>query len=628
MNKIAALSNLTVEDAEKRISYAGRGLRLVWEAVGPWALAWGALLVVQGLLPAAIVYLTKWLVDSVAAAVNGGTSWEVVQMVLVPAALMGSLMILQRVLGSLSSWVSTAQSELVRDHIKGLIHEKAAAVDYGFYESAEYYDRLEQANSQASSRSLALLRNIGNLLQGLVTFLSIGLILIQYGILLPLVLVISTLPALYVIVRHNRRHHSWWERTTADRRWARYFDIMLTKRDPAAEVRLFELGRHFRSNYQDLRKRLREERIALIRDQSLATLGAGTLAILVTAATMVWMGWRALRGLATLGDLALFYQAFQKGQGLMRTLLSSMGEIYTNTLFLEHLFELLEQDIYITDPADPIPMPNQVRKGIDFQDVTFRYPETERTALENFSLHIPAGKTISIVGSNGAGKSTLIKLLCRFYDPEAGSIKLDGVDLRSYPVKELRRQVSVLFQTPVRYHATAAHNISLGDLAGDYDDAVIEKAARGAGAHELIEGLPKKYDTLLGKWFTDGTDLSGGEWQRVSLARAFLREAQVVVLDEPTSHMDSWAENAWLKRFKSMVKDRTAIIVTHRFTTAMLADVIHVMEDGHIVETGSHEELLRQGGRYAESWTTQHQQDGSPSSSVRAANSSEVEALT
>lgn len=590
-----------------KLSYVSPALRLAWKAAGGWTLAWISLLFVQGLLPAAIVYLTKWLVDSVAAAVGNGVAWSNVASVLFPAALMAGLMLLQRILGSLTSWIRTAQAELVQDHIKGLIHEKAARVDYGFYESADYYDQLEQANSQASGRTLSLMQNLGGVLQGTVSLLSIAAILFSYSIWLPVALIVSTLPAFPILLHHNRKYHTWWKRMTENRRWAQYFDVMLTLQSAAAEVRINNLGPFFTSSYQKLRKRLRTERLTLMRKQAVANLGAAAITLLVTGLTMAWIVWRSLRGLATLGDLALFYQAFNQGQTMMSTLLRNAGEIYTNTLFLEHLFNFLEQESNVLDPDRPAVFPASPTQGWRFEEISFTYPGNERPALENFSLHVPAGKIVAIVGENGAGKSTLIKLLCRFYDPDKGRITIDGIDIRDLAQQDLRRHISVMFQFPVRYQTTAAENIKLGDLDADHGPDEVERAARAAGAHDLIMRLPDQYNTLLGRWFAHGSELSGGEWQRVALARAFLRKAPIVVLDEPTSFMDTWAEQEWLKRFKHLVAGRTALIITHRFTTALQADIIYVMDRGHLVESGTHEELLDLGGRYATSWNAQMQ---------------------
>jgi ATP-binding cassette subfamily B protein len=289
----------------------------------------------------------------------------------------------------------------------------------------------------------------------------------------------------------------------------------------------------------------------------------------------------------------------------MGTLFENLGEIYSNSLFLSDLFEFLALEPKVTDPIQPVPIPVAVKEGIRFEQVTFHYPGNQRVALTNFDLLIPAGSIIAIVGANGAGKSTLVKLLCRFYDPDKGRVLLDGVDLRRFSLQDLRRKITILFQEPVDYQYSFSENISIGDLSVEKDSGKIERAARAAGADKIIEGLPQGYDTLLGKWFKGGTELSVGEWQRLALARAYWRQAPILVLDEPTSAMDPWAEHDWLQRFRKLAADHTTLIITHRFTTAMYADTIHVMENGSIVESGSHTELLALGGRYAQSWQDQ-----------------------
>jgi ATP-binding cassette subfamily B protein len=594
-----------LRDAKVQLAYLPRTLRLVWGAARGWTTAWAALLLVQGLLPIATVYLTGQLVDGLVAVVDTGGDWATVQPIVILALLMAGVLVLTELLQSVGNWVQTVQSDLIQEYISALVHKKSTSVDLAFYESWEYYDQLHRARDDAGSRPLALLESVGELLQNLVTLIAMSALLVQYGVWVPFVLLIGTLPALFVVLRSNWRYHQWWHRTTADRRWTEYYDWMLTDSDAAAEVRLFGLGPHFGSVFRDLNRRLRRDQLRLIKDQSLAQLAAAAGGLLISGAVLAWMGWRAIQGLVTLGDLALFYQAFQRGQSLMRSLLSNVGQIYTNSLFLSNLFAFLELKSQVVDPPDPTPAPATVKQGIRFREVAFAYPGSERMALRGFDLNIQAGQVVAIVGDNGAGKSTLVKLLCRFYDPQSGSIELDGVDLRDFAVDQLRRMVTVLFQWPVGYHATAGQNIALSDLSAAPETGAIEAAARGAGAHELIMGLPQGYETLLGKWFANGTDLSGGEWQRVALARAFLRRSPLLILDEPTSFMDSWAEAEWLDRVRTLVEGRTALIITNRFTTAMRADVIHMMRQGRIVESGSHEELLAQDGLYAQSWIAQ-----------------------
>lgn len=582
----------------------GRSLSLVWAAAPRWTALWGGLLIFQGLLPAATVYLSRILVDSLVT-LRGNATWAQIQHTLGWVALMGGLLLLTTLFQELATWVRTAQSELVKDHISTQIHQQSAAVDFSFYESPDYYDRLHRAQVDAQYRPLALLENVGTCLQNSLTLGAMVLVLLPFGVWLPLALLTSTLPAFYVVLRYSLQQHQWWLQTTAEERRAWYYNWLLTAKNNAAELRLFGLGDHFRTAYQQVRQQLREQRLRLLQSQSLAELGASLIALLVTGLTLTWMVWRFIQGQGTLGDLALFYQAFNQSQSVMRSLLQNLGQVYTNSLFLSSLFEFLALDPQVIDPPNPLAV--SLEREIRFQQVTFSYPGSERVALKDFDLQIPAGQIVAIVGNNGAGKSTLLKLLCRLYDPQAGHIEMDGIDLRRVSVAQLRRQITVLFQDPVHYNATAADNIALGYLEAQPTREQVVAAAQGSGAEQPILRLPQGYDTLLGRWFSGGTDLSGGEWQRLSLARAFLRQSALVILDEPTSAMDSWAEADWLKRLRSLVAGRTAIIITHRFTTAMCADIIHVMVDGQIVESGDHEQLLAQEGYYAQSWKVQMQ---------------------
>ena len=262
-------------------------------------------------------------------------------------------------------------------------------------------------------------------------------------------------------------------------------------------------------------------------------------------------------------------------------------------------------NVPVEPSGEQITVVEDLRREIRFNGVTFRYPESERKALDNFNLRIRAGQIAAIVGPNGAGKSTLVKLLCRFYDPESGRIDIDDVDLRQIDTRSLRRLITVLFQEPVHYNMSVSENVELGDLESNSTSNEIRAALAAAGAEEIVERLPDGFRSLLGRWFAGGSELSVGEWQRIALARAFLRRAPLIILDEPTSALDPWAEADWLRRFRDLAAGRTAIIITHRFTTAMHADVIHVLDEGHIVESGSHYELLERNGRYAESWSTQ-----------------------
>ena len=594
--------------AVAQLPYLPRALALVWEVARPWTAAWIVLLIVQGLLPAATVYLTKLVVDGVVNAVNSGSSWQSpgwgVSRVLVLLAILAGVLLLMEVVRAGINWVRAVQTELLRDHLTALIHQKSIAVDLAFYELSDYYDHLHRARLEASYRPVALLGNLGALLQHGITLLAMGAILIPLGPWLALALGLSTLPALYVVVHYALAEHQWRQRATADDRRAWYYDWVMTTAEAAAELRLFGIGGYFQTAYNALRGRLRRERLELTRKQSLAELGASLAALIVIGAAMGWMVWRALHGLVTLGELALIYAAFNQGQGLMRTLLENAGQLYANSLFLGSLFEFLALKPLVVevDPARAKRV-DRVETGISFNRVSFSYPGATARALDDFSMFVPAGKIVAIVGPNGAGKSTLVKLLCRFYDPHRGSVEIDEIDVKQIPVAQLRSSITVLFQQPFHYSATVRENVEYGSLGANGGDVLA--AIRAAGAEDIVARLPQHEETLLGRWFAGGTELSVGEWQRIALARAFLRRAPIMILDEPTSALDPWAEAEWLQRFRQLAQGRTSIIITHRFTTAMHADIIHVMHEGQIVESGSHARLIEQNGLYAESWTRQ-----------------------
>jgi ATP-binding cassette subfamily B protein len=521
--------------------------------------------------------------------------------------MMATLLLLVALLGYAADLVRTVQAELVKDHISGLIHKQSVAADLAFYDNPDYYDRLYRAQSHALDRPLTLLESLGGVFQNSLTLVAMVLVLVPYGIWLPIALLASSLPAFYIVIDHKLRFHRWRRKNTESERRTWYYNWLLTDREAAAELRIFDLGAHFQSLYQLLRGKLRNERIQLAWNQGIAELAAVSVSLIIAGLSLAWMLWKAIQGSLTLGDLALFYQAFQRGQSLMGSLFENLGEVYSDSLFLSDLFEFLELKPQVTGPTQPAPMPVTLKEGIRFEQVTFQYPGNQGFALRNFDLTIPSGSVVAIVGTNGAGKSTLVKLLCRFYDPDIGRVLMDGVDLRDFNLRDLWRQITILFQEPVNYQSTFGENIALGDLSAANDPGRIEHAARAAGADKLIDKLSQGYDTLLGKWFKDGTDLSVGEWQRLALARAYWRQAPILILDEPTSAMDPWAEHDWLQRFRKLADGQTALMITHRFTTAMYADIIHVMDDGCIVESGSHTELLALGGRYAQSWQAQMQ---------------------
>ena len=583
--------------------YLPRAISLVWRAAPRLTMAWLTMVLVLGLLPAFTVWFSKPLVNSITEAMASHGDPEAVMKVVSYALLMAGLILTGELLRAVGNWIRTAQAELVGAYISGLIHQQSVAVDMAFYDLPAYFDHLHRARYEAGHRPLALLESLGGMLRNGITLVSLAILLIPYAWWLPLVLVGGTLPALYVVLDHTLKQHVWRLKATADERRTWYFDWLLTSRETAAELRLFNLGSLLQNAYQALRTRLREQRLKLIRNEAVAGLVAGTAGLVAAGAAMAWMGWRALQGHATLGDLALFFQAFSRGQGLMRTLLEDLGRIYGNSLFLGDLFQFLELKPRVVDPSAKTILPISSTKGaIRFENVWFHYPVSQRPILKGLNMTVEPGQIVAIVGANGAGKSTMMKLLFRFYDPVEGRITLDGTDLRQFSLADLRTRVTAMFQEPVNYSATVAENIALSPHAEQ--DAPMQAAAQAAGADKVIEHLPDGYQTLLGIWFKGGTDLSVGEWQRLALARAFLRPAPVLVLDEPTSAMDPWAESQWLRTLRKATCGRTVLLITHRLTTAMTADVIYVMESGRVVESGTHAELIVSGGAYADSWQT------------------------
>jgi ATP-binding cassette subfamily B protein len=590
--------------AATQLRYLPRTWRLVRAAAGGWTPLWLALVVLQGVVPPAVVVLTRPAVDALALAVQtAGASGLGDALVLLGA--MAGLLVAGEILHAACDWAAAVQAKRVEDHLGGLIHEQAVAVDLAFYEWPEFHDHLHRARDEARYRPVALLANAGALLQSLVTLAGMAAILATYGVWIALALVASTLPALAVLLRFALRQHRWRIRATADERRADYHDWVLTSSDAAAELRAFGLGTRLRAQYRALRSRLTGEQLDIARSQALAEAGASLVALAVAAACVAWMGWRAIDGTATLGDVALFYAAFTQGQRMMRTLLASVGMGYYNVLFLGNLFAYLDLRPTLVDRG--VAMPAAAAReapGLDVRlaGVTFRYPGASAPALKDLDLHVGAGEVAAIVGANGAGKSTLVKLLCRLYDPDAGRILLGGADLREMKLDHVREAVTVLFQDPFRFNETIAGNIALGREAAAHE---IAKAARAAGADTIAARHEKGYETLLGRWFEGGVDVSVGEWQRIALARALLRRAPVIVLDEPTSALDPWTEAGWLDRFRAVAAGRTAIVITHRFSTAMRADVIFVMHEGRVDERGTHDELVARGGRYAASWHAQ-----------------------
>ena len=582
-------------------------LRLVWQSAPGWTMASLALLVVQGALPLVSLYLMKLVVDAVTTALETPDKGAAFEQAALLIGLMGGVALVGAVARSIAGLVSEAQGQVVTDHMSDLLHAKSIEVDLEYYESAQYYDKLHRAQREAPYRPVRIVNGLVRVAQSGISLLAMAGLLFSFHWGIAAILFVAAIPGLFVRLRYAGQTYRWQRRSTPAERQAWYFHWMLTGDVHAKEIRQFGLGPLFRRRFRDLRQQLRREKIEIATRRSVAELVSQASATIAVFGSYAFIAYRTVQGAITLGDLVMYYQAFQRGQSFLREIMSGLAGLYEDNLFLSNLHEFFELKSKVVEPRHPRPVPQPMQTGLAFDHVSFRYPTGTREVLEDISLHIRPGEVVALVGENGSGKTTLIKLLCRLYDPASGTITLDGVDLRQLETTALRREISVIFQDYAQYHLTARENIWFGNVALPPDEERIAAAARHAGADEVITGLPQGYETILGKWFENGEELSVGEWQKVALARAFMRDTQIIVLDEPTSALDAQAEYEVFKKFRQLAAGRTAILISHRFSTVRMADRIFVLEGGRIIESGAHDDLVRLGGTYARLFETQAQ---------------------
>lgn len=577
-------------------------VQLAWRASPGWAIAWFTCLVAQTVPQIGLVLLARRLVDALTNSTTASTasSSNLASLFLI---LLG-LLLLQEMLSGLASFVTERQAQRIQDFIQGIVHAQATSLDLAFFDTPEYFDNLYRAQNDTYFRPASVVQSLGTLGQQLISTVAMGIILLQFGWLIPVLLILSVAPSVIVLLLCTRQRQAFRRESTVDERRARYFSLLLTSRDAACEVRLFDLGPSFQTLFEAIRSSLRKGERKLAARQLRAEFVASLLSFAAVAALIWWFIRRVTRGEITLGQLALFYQAATQAQRAIHGLSRQASQVYANALYLGELKEYLALQASVVSPSVPIEMP-PLRDAISFEGVTFRYHPNSEPTIQDFNLEIKAGKKVALLGPNGAGKSTLIKLLLRLYDPERGCICIDGVDLRQLSLAETRQQMTVLFQQPVQYQSTLRQNLVWGDTARDFSVQQLKNSLALAGLMPLLHKLPLGLDQPLGNQLATGHELSLGQWQRVALARALLRDSKVVILDEPTSAMDPWAEAEWLKHFFGSMDTKTVILITHRFSTAAYADEIHILEDGRILESGSHEELLRAGGRYAAGWNAQ-----------------------
>jgi len=580
--------------------YSAVAMRIVWDTSAPLMITMALTTLIVGLLPAAIASVGGLFVDAVAGALGStGDAAETAKSEALNFVFIEVGLVLLMTAAQQANTVCQAVLRvLLGNKINVMILEKALTLELAHFEDAEYYDKLVRARREASSRPLSLVTKTFDLLRNVISLVAIGAFLFQFSPYAVLLLSIAGVPAFIAEAKFSGEAFRVNKRRSAERRMQIYLEMVLTREDGVKEVKLLQLGKLFLQRYIDIFLAIYKEDRSLVLRRGVWGYGLGIIASGAFYFAYGWVGFAAIAGAITIGQMTMYIAQFRLGQGAVTSSLTSVNGMYEDNLYLSNLTEYLDHEVPEqsgTMLAGPMP-----EDGIRFENVSFFYPGSDVPALDNVSLHITPGESLAIVGENGSGKTTLIKLLTRLYTPTQGQILLEGLPLQDWDIDTLRRKIGVIFQDFARYQLIVGENIGIGDADNLDSEDEIEIAAKKGMADEFVRDLPSGYKTQLGTWFKDGKELSGGQWQKVALSRAFMRnKADILILDEPTAAIDAKAEADIFAHFAELTANRISIIISHRFSTVRRADHIIVLEKSKIMEQGSHEELLELGGQYA-----------------------------
>ncbi len=582
-------------------------LREIWATSKPLTVAAIGIRLIRAFLPVATLYVGKLIIDEAIRLIALDVpdrlrmAWESGQLdhLIVLLGIELGLAIGSDLLGRAVSYVDTVLSEQFTNATSIRLMEHAATLDLEDFEDADLQDKLDRARRQTMGR-MSLMGQLFGQAQDMITVVSFAVGLLAYAPWLMVLLLVALIPAFVGESHFNALNYSLNFQWTPERRQLEYLRQMGASVETAKEVKIFNLNRFFIERFRTLSQKFFEANRSLAGKRAVwGTLLAalGTLGYYVAYG---YIAWRTVRGDFSIGDLTFLAGSFRRLRQLLESLLTGFSQVASQALYLDDLYSFFQVKPEIRSIPDALPVPDPLRNGFVFDNVGFRYEGAEQWALRGLSFELHAGEVLALVGENGAGKTTLVKLLARLYDPDEGRILLDGRDLKDYDVADLRANIGVIFQDFVRYHLTAAENIAMGQIEAMDDRARIEEAARRGMADEVVASLGKGYDQVIGRRFKDGVDLSGGQWQKIAIARAYMRDAQVMILDEPTAALDARSEFEVFERFKELSDNKTAVLISHRFSSVRMADRILVLADGKVEASGTHAQLMAQGGRYAD----------------------------